>query len=318
MSVPLRAIVWPGMPDGGALHAAAASLGRELELEIVSSNEDLERLLGSEPPFDLIFPSDYLVEKMAGENRLLDIGAAAPIDRDMLAEWCRHPAYDPDETHSVPFAFGVTGVLHRDGARLRSWKDFFEPENGLRVGLLDEVREVFGAALVMAGRSPNRMDAESLGEVRRILRLQSPAVASVSSDDFTGPVERGGVDAHQAWSGPASMAIRRDPSLGFAIPEEGALLWVTTAAVPADSPDPEAAIELIAALMDPDLARLAVENGGYSTPNAAARDLLGGQLRDDAVLFPPSDEIERCGTLSVITADEERAMLALWEETVLG
>lgn len=313
MTRPLRAIVWDGMPDGSALDQAADVLGRRLELQVVSSNEDLERLLESGGPFDLIFPSDYLVEKLAADRRLLDISSASGIDRDMLAEWSRHPFYDPDERYAVPFAFGLTGCLHRDDVGLRSWSEFFEPEPGLKVGLLDELREVCGAALVMSGRSPNRVDDAAIDELSRILDRQAPAVASISSDDFTGPVERGDVGVHLAWSGPSSVAIRRSPGLRFTVPEEGALLWVTTAAVPADSPDPEAALRLIAELMEPRLARLAVERGGYSSPNAAAQDLLDAGLRDDPVLFPSEEVIGRCGSLKALSPDEESSLLRLWE-----
>jgi len=318
MSEPMRAIVWPGMPDGLGLERAAAAIGRRLEVEVVSSNEDLETLMETGRPYDLVFPSDYLVEKLAAAGRLRDISDDSRIDRDELAEWCRHPAYDPDERFAVPFAFGVTGYLH-DGARAHStWSDFFDPAEGVTVGLLDEVREVLGAALVMAGLSPNRLDPDSLATAARILQTQKPAVRSVSSDDFTGPVERGEVSIHQAWSGPASMAIRRSPGLGFTIPEEGALLWVTTASIPADSPDPDAAMELIAALMEPQIAALAIENGGYSSPNIAARDLLRPELRDDPVLFPPAEEIARCRTTTSISDDEERAMNELWSRVVVA
>ncbi|HTU14765.1 MAG TPA: spermidine/putrescine ABC transporter substrate-binding protein [Solirubrobacterales bacterium] len=309
----MRAIVWPGMPDGLGLERAAAAIGRPLEIEVISSNEDLELLMDDGRPCDLIFPSDYLVEKLVAEGRLRDISGDRRIDRDLLAEWCRHPAYDPDERFAIPFAFGLTGLLHDGSVSPSSWSDFFDPEGGVKVGLLDEVREVLGAALILAGRSPNRMDGESLAEAARILRRQRPAVASRSSDDFTGPVERGEVSMHLAWSGPASMAIHRSPGLRFTVPREGALLWVTTASVPAGAPDPDASVELIAALMEPGIAALAVENGGYSSPNTAARDLLRDELREDPVLFPPVEQIRRCQTTTSLSAAEERAMLDLWE-----
>lgn len=312
MSEPLRAIVWPGMPDGVGLERAAASIGRKLEVEVVSSNEDLEVLMDGGQPYDLVFPSDYLIEKLSAAGRLRDFSEDRRIDRDVLAEWCRHPEYDPDERFSIPFAFGVTGYLHSGRGSSSSWSEFFDPAEDVRVGLLDEVREVFGAALIMDGRSPNRFDPDSLAAVERILQRQRPAVGSVSSDDFTGPVERGEVALHMAWSGPASMAIRRTPGLGFTIPDEGALLWVTTAAIPEDAPDPDTSLELIAALMEPDIAALAIENGGYSSPNVAARDLLGPELRDDPVLFPSLEEISRCQNTNSVSADEERAITDLW------
>ncbi len=314
MSDPLRIVVWPGMPDGGGLELAAGSIGRELEIEVISSNEDLEVLLDEQGPWDLITPSDYLVEKLVDGRRLADLDPDGRLDRDVLAGWARHPAYDPDERYSWPLAFGTTGYLY-DSAAARGherWEDFFRPAPGVEVGLLAEVREVIGAALIALGLPPDSTGPEALAAARELLDGQLSAVRSVSSDDFTGPVESGRVAMHHAWSGPAAMAVRRHPGLGYTVPEEGALLWVTTAAIPADAPDPEGARDLLAALTTPEIAKLAVENGGYSTPHLGARDLLADELRDDPVLFPSAEVIGRCDTLRPLSAEDERAVLDTW------
>lgn len=314
MTDPLRLIVWPGMPDGEGLVRAGDRIGRELDVSVVSSNEDLEHLLESDGPFDLICPSDYLVEKLAAEGRLADISDGFEFNREVLVEWSRNPSYDPDERFSVPLAYGTTGFLY--DAELapehESWADFFEPA-GIDVGVLGEVREVVGAALILAGHSPNATDEASLADASVILERQRPFVKSLTSDDFTGPVESRLVAIHQAWSGPAAMAMRNATGLGYTVPREGALLWVTTAAVTADAPDPDAARLLLKELMDPEIAALAVSNGGYSTPNCDARDLLPEDLRNDEVLFPKPETIGRCLTLTSLTPAEEKALQLVWE-----
>lgn len=314
MSNPLRVIVWPGMPDVAGLRLAAESIGREVELETVSSNEDIEALLDREGPWDLVTPSDYLVEKLAAAGRLAELDPDGRLDRGALDGWVRHPVYDPEERYSWPLAFGTTGYLY-DSAVVDGpvrWDDFFRPEPGVRVGLLSEVREVIGAALLALGLPPDSTDTESLAAARELLDRQRPAVSSVTSDDFTSPIEAGQVAMHHAWSGPAAMAVRRTRGLGYVVPEEGALLWVTTAAIPADAPDPAGARRLLAALTVPEIAKLAVENGGYSTPNLRARDLLPADLREDPVLFPSSAVIGRCQAVRPLTPEGERAMLAAW------
>jgi len=320
MPDPLRLIVWPGMPDRGALEAAGKRIERELEIEVISSNEGLERLLESEPPFDLITPSDYLVEKLASQSRLTDLSVWFDRKRDDFEGWARNPLWDPDEKFCVPLAFGTTGLLHSSSRLpgLESWSQFFEPAPGARVGLLDEVREVVGAALIAAGHSPNETAAGPLEDAARLLDEQCEAVCSVSSDDFTGPVERGEVDVHQAWSGPASLSVRQNPDLAYVVPGEGALLWVTTGAVPADAPDPEAAARLLETLIEPELASLAVINGGYSTPNRRAREVISPELQADRALFPDEETILRCQVLSSLTADGERAMADLLDRRAGG
>jgi len=313
VSDPLRIVVWPGMPDRAGLDRAAEAIGRRLEIAVISANEDLERLLEREGPWDLITPSDYLVEKLATAGRLAELDPRGELDRDQLAGWSRRPGYDPEERWSWPLAFGTTGLLYdRAAVESPSWVAFFAPADGVAVGLLAEVREVVGAALIARGHSPNAADPAALAAARELLDRQRPAVRSVSSDDFTGPVERREVAMHHAWSGPAAIAARRDPGLGYAVPAEGALLWVTTAAIPADAPDPEGPRRLLAALIRPEIARLAVENGGYSTPNDRVRAVLPEELRADPALFPPEDVIARCERLTQLDGPAEARLLAAW------
>jgi spermidine/putrescine-binding protein len=296
---PLRVLAWFGMPDPLALSRAAETLGRGMEVVEIASNEKLEQLLQAESgTWDLIFPSDYLVERLSDRDALLPLGTASlPLDR--LAPWARECEFDPGNRASVPFAFGTTGYLRRsDFPESGSWSDLFAPPAGLKVGMLDEVREVVGAALISRGLDPNACDEESLEIAREVLEAQIPSVVRYDSDDFIGPVMSGEVSAHQAWSGPASKAVRESGGgLTYVVPSEGATLWITCAAVPADAPEPEASLAMLSALMEPELSSLATLNGGYATPNGAARALLPPAIRDDEALFPDASTIAGSHTI---------------------
>ncbi|MFM8526737.1 MAG: extracellular solute-binding protein, partial [bacterium] len=118
------------------------------------------------------------------------------------------------------------------------------------------------------------------------------------SEDFIGPILRGEVSAQQAWSGPAAKAVREsDGELSYVVPGEGSALWVTCAAIPAEAPDPDASLACLAALMDPELTSLATSNGGYATPNDAARSCLPLEIREDPTLFPDDLVMARCSIL---------------------
>ena len=143
--------------------------------------------------------------------------------------------------------------------------------------MLAEVREVVGAALIAAGHTPNDTGDAALEAASGLLERQRWQVARYDSDDFIGPVVDGTVIAHHAWSGPSAHAVRANPGLRYVVPDEGAVLWVTTAAIPADAPDPELSLALLRELMDPHLAAYTTEHYGYATPNEAARPLLSAR-----------------------------------------
>src|SRR5690349_12035777 len=214
------------MPAAAALAEAGRRLGEPVIAEAVASNERLEARL-QEERFDVAFPSDYLVE------RLVARGALAPLEPPehllaQLAPWACAAVHDPGCRWSLPFAFGTTGYLCTDAlAGARGWTDLLAPPAGVRVGMLDEVREVVGAALLAAGRSPNDASDAALAGARDRLLRQRPSVARYDSEDFVGPLVRGEVAAHQAWSGPAAAAARAHRGLRYVLPEEGANLWLT-------------------------------------------------------------------------------------------
>jgi spermidine/putrescine transport system substrate-binding protein len=308
----LRVLCWPGMPAAAALAEAGRRIGCDVVAEAVSSNERLEARLGEER-FDVAFPSDYLVERLAARGDLLALEAPEAIV-GQLEGWARDAAHDPGCRWSLPFAFGTTGFLCTaplDGAG--AWADLFAAPPGVRVGMLGEAREVVGAALIAAGRSPNETSGEALEAARRRLLDQRPSVARYDSDDFVGPLLRSEVAAHQAWSGPAAAAVRADLRLRYVLPSEGANLWVTTGVVPAGAPRPDAGRQLLLALCDPELAALTTRREGYATPNAAARARLPEELRRDETLFPPEAVLRGCTTFRDLGADEAR-VVRLYEE----
>jgi spermidine/putrescine-binding protein len=282
------------------------------EIEGISSNERLhERMDEAGHPYDVVFPSDYMVERLRTEGRIGAIDTSGlPLDR--LAGWAVAAPHDPGCRHSVPFAFGTTGYVHDERLRgATGWSDLFDPPASLVVGMLDEVREVVGAALMACGHSPNAVDDAALADAGALLARQRERVARYDSDDFLTPLIDGAVAAHQAWSGPAALALRSRPRLSYVLPVEGATVWVTSAAIPSDAPDPDLSLELVRELMDPELASITTARNGYSTPNEAARALLDAELRTDPVLFPPEETLARCHVPRDLGADESR-LTAVW------
>ncbi len=294
----LRIIAWPGMPDQSAVEIAAGRLGHRASVEVVASNERLLEALNRGGPPDLVFPSDYLVQALVRSGRVVRLDAnLLPLER--LAGWARETPFDPNNGYSVPFAYGTTGYLC--DSRIPqgdSWQQLFAPPAGVPVGMLDEAREVVGAALLSVGFSPNDCSDAALAAASDVLARQLPAVGGFDSDDFTGQVSSGAFGAHHAWSGPAAQAVRAAPErLRYVVPSEGAVFWVTCAAVPAIAADQELSHALLAELMDPELAVLATARAGLATPNVAARDLLPTPVREDTSLFPPAATIARCTIL---------------------
>jgi spermidine/putrescine transport system substrate-binding protein len=311
----LRLLTWDCMPAPEALAEAARRTGVEVAADAISSNERLLERMDADGPYDVVFPSDYMVERLRSAGRIAPLEPGSlPLER--LAGWAVATDYDPGCAWSVPFSFGTTGYLHDERlGEPSSWSALFDPPGGLAVGMLDEMREVVGAALLATGHSINDTSAAALAAARAVLEAQRPRVARYDSDDFLTPVIDGTVAAHHAWSGNAALAVRANPGLRYVVPGEGAVLWITTAAIPADAPDRAASAALIRELMDPELAAITTERYGYATANAEARALLPADLRDDATLFPSAATIARCQVARDL-GEGEAAFDRVWQDVV--
>lgn len=310
----LRLLVWPGMPAPEALREVERRLGLELEAEVISSNEGLESRMDDRGPYDLVCPSDYMVERLSGNGRLARLDLERLPSLSNLDAWASGRRHDPEGARSVPLAFGTTGYLYdrsRVGAQ-DGWDALFAPVGGAPVGMLSEMREVIGAALIAAGHSPNETAEGALSQARGLLEAQARSVVRYSSDDFVVPVVNGDVAVHHAWNGPSSVAVRAHERLRYVVPREGAVLWITTGAVPADAPNPVDAHAVLENLLHPEVARPTVERYGYSTPNAAARRLLPTELKDNPVLFPDAGVLGRCEAVRDVGPEGLRKLEDLW------
>ena len=309
----VRFLGWPGMPAKRPLAEAAGRANVEMQLEIISSNEAIEERLRAGRVYDVVCPSDYMVERLRLADLLSPLDAEQLPGRAGLNSIFSDLAWDPGLEHSIPLAFGTTGILfRRSGVHdASSWMTLFDPPAHQRVGMLAEVREVVGAALLASGHGINQATSKALADAAALLEAQAPRVIAYTSDEFISLVVAGKVVAHHAWSGPAALAVRADPALGYSLPREGACLWTTTAAVPVNAPDPAAAHRLIEALLAPAIAAATVVAEGFATPNDSARAVLPAALRDDPVLFAPPWELARCQMMRDVGAEATK-LEAVW------
>jgi spermidine/putrescine transport system substrate-binding protein len=309
----VRFLAWPGMPAKRPLVEAARLANVEVQLEIVSSNEGIAERLRAGCVYDVVCPSDYMVERLRSAEMLSPLDAEQLPGRARLTPIFSNPPWDPGLEYSTPLAFGTTGILFRrlDVPDAASWMTLFDPPGQYGVGMLAEVREVLGAALLATGHDINQTTSEALADAAALLEAQAPRVLAYTSEDFITPVVAGKVVAHHAWSGPSALAVRGDPGLGYSLPREGACLWTTTAAVPVNAPNPAEAHRLIETLLTPEIAAATVVAEGFATPNDSARAVLPAALRDDPVLFPPPRELERCQSMRDVGARATK-LEAVW------
>ena len=307
--VTLKVYNWGEYIAPGLLEQFEEETGIHVEYDTYNDNESLYakvKNLGSDS-YDVIVPSDYMVKKMIDEDML------APIDYNNIPNIKNlDPAftnlsYDPEGAYSVPYLWGTVGILYdidQTGRELTSMKDMFDPAFARKVCMLDSIRDTIGMTLKMQGSSMNDTDPAHLAEVRDILLEQKPNVLAYGTDELTAKVMGGTAAMAMVYSGEGIRAIEEQPeNMRFVIPKEGSNLAVDAFVILKTTKNKEAAEKFINFMLDADVALKNAEETGYSTTNAAAKELLDDKIKNDPGRYPPQDVLDRCEVFETIPAD---------------
>ena len=265
------------------------------------SNEDLlAKLQGGATGYDVIVPSDYMVATM------IELGLLAELDQSKLSNFDKldptftDPPYDPGLAHCVPYFWGTTGIgfnWNDWDEEPASWDYIFIPENAAqfegRLTLLDDMREVLGAALIYLGYSPNTTNEAELEEAKQLVLAIKPYIAAFDSDTYEDNMITGDSALVLGWSGDVFTAQVEDENIDYIIPEEGAVMWTDNLCITADAAtDPqrlEIAYQWIDFLNRPDIAAMNTNYVWYASPNAAAEEMIDPEILEYEAIYPPEE-----------------------------
>jgi spermidine/putrescine transport system substrate-binding protein/spermidine/putrescine transport system permease protein len=267
--------------------------------DLYDSNEALlAKLQGGNVSYDIVVPSDYMVQILIQQHLL------APLDKSRLPNvWANvnprflNLPFDPHNDYSVPYAWGTTGLAYRADLvheNLDSWNALFDPHYAGHILLLDDMREVFGMALKKLGHSLNTTNPEEIRQARDLLLRERPLVKGYNSSNFEQDLEAGDAWIAQAYNGNLTFAMRDEPNIRYVIPKEGCTISVDAACIPRNAPHRNLAMEFINYFHRPEVAAEFVNDCGFNTPNPGAARFVESWIRQETAIFPPPASLDRC------------------------
>jgi spermidine/putrescine-binding protein len=292
---------WSDYMDPALIDAFEEEYGVTVTEDFYPSNEELfARVESGGAQYDVIVPSDYMVDIMIQEELLLALDHDALSNLDNIDDDFTDPPYDPGLAFSVPYQWGTTGLgvdLDVTGDVEPSWDLLFDAEvaSGLggRVSFLDDPREAMAAALYWLGHDPNTTDEDELQEAADAIAAARDWTAAFTSDQYSELLIGGETVVAQGYSGNFLENFGDDERYEYVIPEEGATIWTDNLAILADASAPCSAHTFIDFLLD-------AENGAqlsnwtlYASPNDAAREFLDPEVLENPAIFPDEDMMDR-------------------------
>lgn len=296
----------------------------EYDIEVVydefTENEDMYPIVSiGEVNYDVVCPSDYMVNRMIKEGLLAELNYDnIPNIKNIDPKYLKSAeSFDPGNKYAVPYCWGTVGILYNKtmvDEPITSWSAIFDEKYKDEILMIDSVRDGMGIALKYLGYSMNTTDEAQLEEAKELLISQRPFVQGYFVDEVRNKMIGEEATLGVIYSGEAIYTQRENSDLEYVVPEEGSNVWIDGWVIPKKAKNKENAEKWINFMCREDIALMNFEEITYSTPNAAARELIeDADIKNSTIAFPDEETLNRCEAFQYLGETEE-VYLEKWNE----
>ncbi len=299
---------WTEYIDPTLIDDFEAEYGVAVIEDFFPNNEELfAKVDAGAAGYDVAVPSDYMVSIMADEGLLMELDKDAIPNIENLAPEFTSVPYDEGNVYSVPYQWGTTGIavdLEVVGEDFdESWALIFDPAAAgiepVPTSVLNDTREVLGAALRYLGYSLNTTDQAELDEASQLLANATDTITVFDSDQYEDLLIEGTTaiahgysgDFFAAFDGASTDEFDAYERYYYFVPEEGGVRWVDNMVVLADAPSPCTAHTFINFMLEPENGATLTNWNYYGSPNAAAEEFILPEILEDPSIYPTEETL---------------------------
>ncbi|MBC8172063.1 MAG: spermidine/putrescine ABC transporter substrate-binding protein [Anaerolineae bacterium] len=271
--------------------------------------------------YDLVFIGTVNLGTLIEEGRLAKLSHGnLPNMRNISANF-RDLVYDPNNSYSVPYTWGTTGILVRSDRMvepLTRWSDLWDTRY-MPVGIWDDMRTTIGFTLQSLGYSINSEEPIELAEAReKLLKLKAQSVFLEDYDLDTSAyaLADGDLNVAVGWAYDILTAAPLNPTIQYVIPKEGTILWGECIVIPSNSPNQAAAELFIDFLLRPEISAQYTNETNYATTNDAALSLVDQTILDSQVVFPKAELLQHAEILLPLSTEGVARYTEIWTEFI--
>jgi spermidine/putrescine transport system substrate-binding protein len=303
---------WSDYLAEGLIEKFEAAYECDVVYDTYDSNESLyAKLKAGASGYDVIFPSSYYVTIMQKEGMLM------PINHDHIPnlshidpEFLSAVSVDKKMAFSVPYMSGTTGIAYRKDSlesMPESWSVFARSDLAGRMTLLDDMREVLGAALKALGFSLNSRSEAEIEAAADLVISWKHNIARFDNEGYKAGIASKEFWVVQGYGGDIQQIIdeNEDTEIVYILPDEGFSTWEDAMAIPSGADNVALAEQFINWMHSPEVAAANIDFNGYLCPNVPAYALLDESVRTNELIFVP--EKKRLKGEQIIDLGEDMA-----------
>lgn len=286
--------------EDGSLDVIAAFedlTGIKVNYVTYDSNEVMYGKLQSESvSYDIVIPSDYMIERMIADGALLKLDfSKIPNYESFIDQRYKDMYFDPNNEYSAPYSVGMVGLIYNTAmvdTAPDSWSVMWDEKYAGKVLTFNNSRDAFMIAQMMAGVDINSTNKADWDKAADFLRSQKKVLQGYVMDEVFNKMEAGNAAIAPYYVGDFLTMQEENPDLELIIPKEGTNIFVDSICVPKGAKNYEAAMMFINFMLEPEVALANAEYICYASPNLGVLENEEYSLKDDPYLYPENyDEL---------------------------
>lgn len=282
---------WGEYIDPALLKQFEEETGIKVVYETFDSNEGMMgKVEQGGTAYDIVVPSEYMIEMMKDKNLLLPIDHEQIPNMQHIDPYFLDLPFDPNNTYSIPYFWGTLGIAYNptllNGQTFESWNNLWDLSLTQQIILVDSARETVGMSLNALNYSLNTTDLNELRAATDYLKELKPNVKAIIGDEVTQLMINKEANVALTWSGQAADMMAENEDIDYIVPEEGSNLWFDNIVIPRTASNLEGAHAFINFMLDPEVAAQNAEYVGYSTPNLTALNYMDEEIIKDERFYP--------------------------------
>ena len=261
--------------------------GATVIVENFDSNEQMYIKVANGESYDLLVPSDYMIQRLIEEDLLQKLDHSKLDCFDKLSEAVVGLPYDPDNEYSVPYFWGTVGIVYdttkvdEQDLNNEGFNIFLNEKYRGDIYLYDSERDSFMMALKSLGYSMNTENEAELQEAYEwLVQCVQTMKPEIVTDEIIDNMAQGRKALGLIYSGDATYVMSENEDMGFYLPESGTNLWSDAMVIPKNAQNPELAHAFINHVCEYEGAYDNSSYVGYTSPNQEVMEDLSGEGGD--------------------------------------
>ena len=249
--------------------------GVRVNYSLNSTPEEMYTKLQTGASFDVIVTSDYMIDRLIKEERILPLDKEIVTNLDQITDNMKGLYFDPDNTYSAPYLWQNV-VLCYDTTKIdpakveeKGWEILLDPELDGHAFIYESPRDVFMMAFKAPGSSMNTDNTDELQEAYEgLVKMKQTIHPSFVTDEMIDGMAQGEKWIAMMYSGDAAYASMENEKLAVWAPTQGTNIAIDCMFIPSNAANPELANEFINYVLDYDNSMMITVETCYTTPNA--------------------------------------------------